>query len=329
MAAPSWYTQNANRAYPFLKGTVHMPDNGPLTLLNVSNELVVDAGFVVGPKSGFETGTHSVYLARIRRSGSYFYFDFESDAPALYGIPLTFSRHVDGPDYALEYVDSGELGLSATSLSGSGSFIREMCDEPLWSGFLVSGKMEALKLLLPGNGVVYRANGACTLEPALVQNLARSFVTQLALANDDRTRVAASDDCPEVVFPYPTDVVHTNDLCLVGDLVFKPGFNAYIRQGRNMITLGAGVGMGEGEPCEEVKLFPTERPPEGSDLLEGGPRCNETVRSINGVGGRLFNLIAGTGVVITSVPEEHKVIIDVNLSGLAIQFNVSAVSESC
>ena len=244
-------------------------------------------------------------------------------------MPLIFTRRLSDPDFALEYADSGDVGLSATSLSTSHSYIREMCDDPMWSGFMVSGKMADLALLLPSDGVVTRSGGACVVEPALVQNLARSYVTQLALANDDRTRVMASDDCPDVVFPYPTGVLHVIDRCIVGDVVLRPGYNAVMRQGADYITLGAGVGLGEGEPCDEIKLFPTEIPPDGSTLLEGGPRCNEAVRSFNGVGGRLFSLLAGQGVNITSVPEENKLIIDVNLSGLAIQYQVSVSSQSC
>ncbi len=102
-----------------------------------------------------------------------------------------------------------------------------------------------------------------------------------------------------------------------------------MQQKPNGIILLAGVGLGEGEPCYEVQLFPTEIPPDGSILLEGGPSCDQTLRSFNGVGGSLFNLIAGNGVTITSVSEDNRLIIDVNLSGLAVKYQVSAVSESC
>ena len=319
MPAPSWFNENENRAYPFTVAAANPPE-----------PLVVDAGFVAYAKSRFETAAHSVRLAAVRRQGAYFYLDFTSDAPELFGTSLTFSRHVTDGDFAAEFVDSGESGLSASSESGSRSASqenRDLCNEPLWSGFLVTGRMAAFEELLPADGEV--AYGA-QVEPALVQNLAEAFVSKFALANADRTRVTPPTDCEGET---PADgVMHVNRYCVVGDVVFVPGYNANVRQSAqdNSITLGAAVGDGAGEPCDTVPLTRTEQPPAGSSLLEGGPRCNETVRSVNGVGGPQLNLLAGRGVTITSVPDENRVIINVNMSGLALCYDsISARSESC
>jgi len=327
----NFYNLNANRCYPFVLRTTGRPEDGPSTLLNLAHACVVDAGFVLAAKSGFASGDHTVYLNQVRRHGSTFYFDFASDAPELFEVPLTFTRNVADPDYTLSFTDSGEVGLSESSASGSMS-LGDECLEPLWSGFLVSGKMSALALLLPVNGTITRGAGGAVVEPALLQNLAGTYVTRVGLANDDRTRADAPEDCPDIVFPYPTGVIHIHTNCVVGDLVFVAGFNAEVRQSDtdNAISFGASVGAGAGQPCDTVARFPGEVPPEGSNLLEGGLRCNEVLRSINGIGGRQFNLIAGLGATIASVPEENKVVVDLNMFGLVTCFDsISEVSESC
>lgn len=329
MATVNWYNENLNRAYPFVRGTAGMPLSGPLTLLNLPDAAVVDAGFVVGPKTDFVAGQHEVFLLSLQRQGSLFFFTFASTAPSMAGVHLVFTRHVTDPDFSLQYADSGSEGLSAASLSGSHSVIVEECNEPVWSGFMVSGKMASLELLLPVDGVLANPGGACTVEPALVQNLSLSFVTQFAVANDDRVRATAPDGCPPLVFPYPTGGTYVNDRCLLGAIYFTPGYNATIRQTANGITFGAGVGQGAGQPCNEVKLFANERAPAGSVLLEGGPQCNEVLRSFNGVGGRIYNIVGGNGVSVEAIPAQHTVVIDISLQGLALQQGFSSRSESC
>ncbi len=329
MPSPSFFNENENRSYPFTVGSVDMPPSGPTTVKNMADALVVDCGFVAGPLSRFEAGSHTVYLSSITRLGSVFTLEFQSDAPALLGTPLVFTRGVTDPDYTTSFADSGFGGFSQSSLSDSAT--GDPCDEPLWSGFLVTGKMSEFALLLPGNGTVARGTGGGVVEPALIQSLAEAVVTRLAIANDDRTRTTAPDGCDPVVFAYPTGVIYVYAACILGDVAFKPGFNAIVSQSApgNSITLGAGVGRGEGEPCAPVPLFPGESPPEGSTLMEGGPRCNETVRSINGLGGPQLTVSAGIGVAITADTDANRLIVDVDLSGLAIQVEGSARSESC
>lgn len=315
MATPAWYNTNANRSYPFRNDAADLPDG-----------VVVDAGFTAGTRAGFNVDEHSVYLARIRRQADLFFFDFESDAPELYGAVLTFTRHLTDPAYRVEFADSGQAGQSDSSLSYSG----EACEEPLWSGFLVSGNMTDLDTFLP-SGTADLGPTAAGIEPALIQTLARAAVTKLALANDDRGRVTAPDGCLDVVFPYDTGSVYPTAECLRGAIRFRPGYNATVRQSvaGNSITFGAAVGAGAGEPCDEVPLFDGEVAPDGSTLLEGGPRCNEVLRSVNGLGGRMLSIVGGTGVTVTSVPNTSTVVVAVDMTGLALCFDASQVSESC
>jgi hypothetical protein len=324
MARSDWGNQNENRAYPFLRGSTGV-GGGPLTLAALPDSAVVDAGFVAGALSRFDPAAHSVFLNRLTRAGGVFSFEFGSDAPELYGVPLVFTRRADDPDYLTSFADSGTPGSAS---SWSGSTPESACAEPLWSGFLVTGRMADLALFLPVNGVVERGGGA-SVEPALVQSLAGARVTSLTLANDDRTRVTPPGGCPAEVFPYPTGVLHVNARCLTGNVALKAGYNATVGQSPGTLTLGAVVGAGEGQPCREVPAFSGETPPAGSLLLEGGPRCNEVLRSINGFGGSDFVISVGTGVSVTPVPDVHSVVVDVGLGGLAVQYRISQVSESC
>lgn len=318
MSEPSWFNTNENRAYPFIAGV-----DGPPTAA------IVDAGFMPGAKSRFVTGIHTVTLIRIRRHGTFFYFDFASDAPELYGYNLTFSRQISDGDFVFESVDSGTSGLSATSESDNGP--NGYCDEPLWSGFLVTGRMAALEALLPGDDDVAYDLGV-PIEPALIQNLSATFVTKIGVVNEDRTRSTLSETCETITPASPPDAIFVNSNCVIGRVIFTAGFNANVRQSKqdNSITLGAAVGDGAGEPCDTIRLYPGETPPDGSTLLEGGLRCNETIRSINGLAGPLISLTAGNGVTVTASPATHTISINVDMQGLALCFDtISARSESC
>lgn len=320
---------NACRAYPFLAQTTGLPVDGPLTLNNLPQAVIVDAGFIAGPRSRFDADEHSVYLSSITRSGSTFTFTFECDAPALIGVPLLFTRDVGDEEYLTEHADSGQEGFS---LSGSDSAQTAACDEPLWSGYLVTGDLAELAVFLSGNGTVSAGDVATTAEPATIINLAGSFVSSLSVANADRTRVTGAENCDDPYWPYPTGGVFIYERCIIGNVVvFKPGYSAVIRQNAsdNSLTFLALVGAGEGQPCAELELFDGETSPDGSVLLSGGPQCNDVLRSINGIGGPILQIFSDLGANIIPLPEENTLVIDLDMSGLAIcHDSASVVSES-
>lgn len=316
MASPAFFNENENRAYPLVLSLTGLPPNA----------LLVDCGFVVYAKSRFELSEHMIVLNAIRRQGTFIYLDFTSDAPELFGVPLVFSRQIGDGDFVTEFVDSGTAGLSESSESGSNSD-SELCVEALWSGFVTTGRLAAFEALLPVDGeIAYNV----PIEPSLIQNLAEAYVAKFGVANADRTRVTPASGCGAAV--EANDTIFVKDACVRGDVVFRAGYNANVRQSEqdNSITLGASVGDGEGQPCAPIVLYSGEVAPDGSLLLEGGLKCNETLRAINGIGGPLFTFIAGPGVNVTAVPEENKIIVNVSMSGLAICFNsISYRSESC
>lgn len=324
MASPGWFNENEHRAYPFVVGTVGLDADGPLTLRNLPPGLVLDACFTAGPSSGFVPGTHSVYLSQVRRVGTAVTLSFASNAPGLLGVPLDFTLSTLDDFYAYTFADSDPPPSSDSSESRDAD-----CSGPAWYG-VVAVRGSSFQTLLAGDGVVPRGAGGAVVEPGRIRSLAGTVITGVGLANDDRTRAVSPDDCDQTTFPYRTGVVFTSAGCLAGDVAFRAGYNCYVRQNSfdNSVTLGAAVGYGEGEPCDEVPLFPGESAPDGSTLLSGGLRCNETLRAVNGVGGPDFLISAGPGVSVTADPENHKVVVAVTLAGLDFQLPGSERSES-
>jgi hypothetical protein len=147
-------------------------------------------------------------------------------------------------------------------------------------------------------------------------------VVSLNVANADRTRAEAPSGCPEYRWSFPTGQYYVNAECLQGEVVFRSGYNVAISQNRtnNSLNFAALINAGLGEVCEELKLFPYETPPIGATngLLGGDFRCNETLRTINGLAGPELNFIAGVGVTILPDSEPHVLLIDINFSGLSL-----------
>ncbi len=316
MATPGWFDGNRGRAFPFQTRTVGLPAGGPATVANLPRDAVVDAGFVTGPQSEFAADADSVYLLQVRRSGGSVYFDFASGASGLAGVVLTFAFAETAARYEQEFAEAGGQDYSA-----SDSLSDEDCDEPHLSGFLVVGDLAAL-LELVGEGETLAGNesgAAGVVEPALVQNLAGAYVVGVGIANADRTHAESPEGCDAVVWPFAEDAIFVQEACVSGPVLLQAGYNAGVRQdtAAGTIVLQAALGAGAGQTCEEVPLYPGEEPPEGSDLLTGGPTCGELLRSINGLGGPRIDLKAGLGVTVTADPEAHTLVVDADFTGMA------------
>jgi len=325
MPRPGWYNDNINRSFPFLVGKVGNAYSGTLTSLkNLPDYFIVDCGFTFGDDVEFEAVTDSFYLSRLSRSGGVIEFVFKSDASELSKYPIRFTRTIFDMEYSVEYVDSD----SPDSPESTSESIPETCRQPFWSGYLVTGDMSLIADALI-DGMTIEEDGVAIVEPSLVQNLSGTQLSSLSLANDDRTRATSPCIPEEDQYEWPFAILPEGESyeikrCITGDVRFKPGYNVSISvdQNTNTILFGVGVGTGEGTPCEEVKVFPTEvgplaaSTPFSNSLLEGGPLCNELVRSINGMGGPLVQIQGGQGVIIIPDPGENKIIIDVNLNNM-------------
>jgi hypothetical protein len=331
--ALNWYNSNLGRTFPFRDGTVNQrPSSGFLE--NISNALIVDAGFIAGLEAGFVQGVHSIWLETLSRvPGPVFYFDFASDAPGLAGIALRFTRTSSDEPYVTEFVESDESDVSSETSAISQSLLET---EPRFSGFIVTGWLGKLIELLPDDNTQLSRQSAtgALVEPALIQNMAESYLSGISLANDDRTRVTAVPGCPPVVWDYPTGqgVVFVQSQQLHGDVRFSGGYNISVTQdtANNAIVLSAEVGAGAGQLCNsEVALFGGETGPVNADssLLEGGPLCGQTISSINGLGGSAAEIAGGVGVNIIPLPEQSTLIVDVNLLNLSACVGSSETSE--
>lgn len=336
MPRPNFFNDNINRTFPFRWGTagVDTPLSGLPTMRQLPDDFIADCGFVMGPESGFVEGVHSVFLYKISRvSGSQVDFEFRSDAPSLINTPLIFRRDIADSLYTREFVESDIPNPfpASQSLSLSESIPLDECGEPYWSGYLVTGRLEQIAARIAVGEIITGNTGDAIVEPALIQNLDQNQLVAINIGNADRTRALRPAGCPPNEWPFPTDIIYINSECLQGDLRLRPGYNIALSQNNrtNTIQFAAIVNAGQGEPCEQVKLFPEETPPIGAtnDLLAGDYYCNEVLRTINGLAGPTLTLYAGTGVAITPDSNNNKLVIDVNLTDLSL-CTYSAVSES-
>lgn len=317
MANPGFLNDNQFRDYPFLTRLDPLSQadypSEPLPLQALPPSAIVDAGAIMYSGSQF-AAEHRVYLHAISRDGGHLYYDLRSDAPGAINTRCLFQRQVADAEFATEWVEASFLDGSATDSAA--------CDGiPNWEAFLSTGQYAELAALLADGEAVTFPLGLWTLEPARVQNLAGTYVQTLNLANFPRHTAVPDATCltgsesEAVANPY------VNAICMTGNIAFREGFNANIRQerGTNTIWLGAARGAGAGEPCEEVPLFESESAPADSRFLTGGPGCDDVLKAINGVGGRNLVLRAGPGFRIYADPEiPHALVIDRSLQDFAV-----------
>lgn len=336
MPRPNFFNDNINRTFPFRQGTAgkDTPLDGLPSMRQLPDDFIADCGFIMGPESGFIEGIHSVFLHKISRvSDSQIDFEFRSDAPNLENTFLIFSRNVDDPLYTREFLESDIPSefKDSQSLSRSESIIAEACGVPYWSGYLVTGRLDHVAARIATGYQIERALGDAVVEPALIQNLDQNQLVGINIANADRTRALRPAHCPSNEWVFPTGIIYINGECLQGDVRLRSGYNVALRQNdrANTIELAAIVNAGQGEPCEQIKLFKFETPPIGAtnDLLAGDYYCNEVLRTINGLAGPALTFHAGTGVAITPDSSNNKLVININLTDLSL-CEYSAVSES-
>lgn len=283
MPRPGFYNDNEYRAYPFVY-------NKPATLPALPTSAVLDAGFIMGLDARYDESVHTIWLSAVKKIGSLFEFVFSTNASPT---TVSFTRHDTG-EWALEHSESA---VDTTN---------PCAEEPIWSGFLVTGPLDALTTAFAAAAV----NGTWSLqpndyqvEPGRIQNLNKAYLRSISVGNYDRVRVP------------PCDQTGTNDnrpivlnaRCMKGDIRLKEGYNCLITQTDRANELavtaskGAGAGATSDELCEnngELQLYPNEPLPPDSKFYSGGPACNEIISTVNGVGGTNINIVGGAGVNI-------------------------------
>lgn len=322
---PGFYNDNINRDYPFIH----------LTTGTLPDSAVADFGCIMGAGSGFIEGEHTVKLYRIRRLDTVVEYEFTCDAPGLTDYVLRFTADTSDELYttihavAVLAADTSAIDCALDCAVSCALPDETTCSgDHVWSGFLVIGKITELIAVLTHTTSVcgettldlYSKTFNIGVEPSVIVNISGSYVRSLSVANAERTRATAPEFCREYCWPFPLKDHYVNCECVTGPIRFVEGYNTCIVQNdlENSITINACLGGGKGEPCTEVPIFADEEPPTGRTTLNGALKCSEIIKTINGVGQRFFELLGGSGVTVTSVPEANKIIVDVNLHTLAV-----------
>ncbi len=319
MPRPGFYNDNEYRAYPFIFTPAQQTSRLPLSA-------VVDAGIIMGLDSEFDPNTHTIWLSAVRRVADTFEIELRSDAPGAQNYPLVFTRPVTADEWLTEFVESAPYVKDVNSCA------TEPATEPAWSGFLVTGPLTDLQAALPEDDTLTFADKLFTLEPARVQSLVRSYLRAISVGN--LSRPISRSKC-DVVSDDAERQVIINKRCLSGNIRFKEGYNAVIRQrdAANELSFTAGLNSGalaDAALCEngsELPLYDNEpkpvlfaatdtTPEVRSKFYSGGPACDELVATINGVSGPNINFIGGSGVNIIPDPDNHSITIELSPTAL-------------
>lgn len=320
---PGFYNNNLSRYYPF---KVRMG-------LRLPNDAVADFGCTMLGGSGYLESVHHVRLRWIRLVGTTLEFIFICDAPGLVNKHLIFQRSTTDPKYQLQFtreqtaLTNGQIIDSGTPSHPAPPDDPEVCgDDPIWEGFLVTGDLVNLAAYITANWPITGmflyspAQNWETVEPSRIQYLGDQQVRIIGVANKERTRAITPDGCREMCWPFVQESIYVVNDCIDGDVRFEDGFNLNVTQDSvaNSLTFDAFVGGGLGEAYSEVPVTGAELPPLGSSTLSGSLLCCEVIRSINGVGGKFFQIKEGPGIRVIDVPKQHRIIIDVDLHNMAL-----------
>lgn len=278
-----FYNLNERRKYPFV-----FPVSGELDLSTppagpgpfVTDEVILDAGFILGPKALFEADDQ-VQLESVLRSGDNLTFTFTATSSGIGSSRFVFVRDKDAPYGATDFVECG--------------------DDPLMGiGHLVTGELAAFWATLT-NGVTYTVFSLTPIvvEPALVVSQKGHMVQTINVGN---IRRASAVRCCAPDPGFDDDVISVAEQ-LVGAVKFEEGYNmnVYADAVGKAITFVPIVGAGKGEPCAQI--FP------GSD---NAPLCGDLILTMNGVGASesgAFQMLGGIGLFVDTYPAQHKIVI--------------------
>ena len=312
MPRTGFYNDNEYRAYPFIyqiPDPVEVPDPDD----RLPTSAIVDAGIVLRLSAlPAAATTYTVWLASITRTtpGFLFTFKYNSDvAPAPAATTLAFFRHDTTDDWVTAYEES----------ASSACF-----EDPVWSGFLVTGPLADLREFLAIGATVTFLPTMHVLEPARIQNLQRGYLRSISIGNYDHMRVPPCDDGQ--IEPVQRAIVFDAAFkCLHGDIRFKEGYNCRITQTDRTNTLDITAIYGAGakptdELCDhggELPFTSEEAAQPATDFYSNGPKCSELITTINGISGPSIALISGTGVDIVTDAALHSLTIKLNLNAHA------------
>lgn len=294
MAEIDFYRHNAGIFYPFISySSFALSGGGGLAL---SKKMFVDAGFMLGLMAEFDVND-TVYLYSVgvvAGSPAVATFKFRSTASGLTSYEWVFEVPVD--------VEFGCTVKVDVSLVGSP-------DPDRGNGFVTFGDLSELATLFTGTRTLTTPP---VVEMALLQNLAKTYVRTLNLANDARR---CPTPCCESSEAFPSNTFAApNGQDINGSVTFKPGYNSTMSVDTitNTIILGATLNAGEGPACKDTIIDENGMNPDPDEF--GVPyceSCDEFIRSINGrsvLDGKL-KLVGGSSFKIEPDPENHRIYI--------------------
>lgn len=317
MPRAGFYNDNEYRAYPFVYKTTEavasfaaLPANGDIHVVYLTRDTdakyrwtgsaysvielgdptlpdscVVDAGIIMGLMSEFDPTQHRVWLASINRAANVFTFTFQTNAPGATSQPLEFTRPVDAAEWLSEQVEAEN-----------------------WEGFLVTGPLTLLaQQMANGDSITFNSVDR-VVEPARIQSLVKSYLRSVSIGNYRRTLVTPAAGCETGSDSINAREIVANAAGLQGDLRLKEGYNCRITQTdfNREIRVAAEPGAGAppaNELCSrggELPIYAGETALDGSQFLSGGPACNETIATINGIGGPNVKIVGGVGISVTT-----------------------------
>lgn len=329
---PGFMAENEGRSYPFQStGIAYTLTRSDSAVIPLPTETIVELIVTIGTSAQFNPATHRVFLSSITRNldGS-FLFVIGNNAPGAATVVLQFTRNANDPEFQVSRGTAIDTETGHTPTGGS------ECVFPLvMDGFLITGLLGPLEVLLaPGQSAT---GSGIYLEPSLIRP-DKGAVNGISVANTARIMALETtcdaDGNPIFIDPTsPLPAIYVK--CLRGDVLFLEGYNIQIVEDvkTNTLTVNARLGAGFGQPPAEIPIVSNEEPPPGSPYLSGGPACDDTLLSVNGVSGPELTLQAGPGVTIEPHPFlTHRLIVSFDMTGLAVctplpQSSITEVSE--
>ncbi len=298
MAERDFYNINDFIAYPLVDTDTDGNDFALVGGGYLPRQGLADAGFVLGHGSGFVVAQHNVYLNSIEVTVSEIKFHFESDAPGLAGLEWLFAFPLTAALGCSDYV-------GVTPVGGGSE------DQTLGYGYINVGELADLIALGIDDHVLVTP---ARVEPALLQSLVNTFATSINVADDLRECPAA---CCESSSSSSSSSDGVDDAILVGSglmgaVKLKAGYNCTVTVNTvlNSIIIGAGVGLGQGEVCNDIVVD------QDGLRVDDCTNCDGFVSSINGVVSPTGKLVlsGGAGLVVVAYPLENKLVVKVEVT---------------
>lgn len=323
MAKQGFYFDNMFRSYPFVDPAVEPP---------IPKETVVEFNCAVNYGSGFVDGVNTVRLYSIEKTINQLILEFKCDAAGLINKSLVFS--VNYPATELTY-SFASVKLDEGYSSNSSSSVADIDEDLLWDGFIIFGNINAI-IDSMYVGEVVMVDSSYVVEPTLIKNLQSADVQSISIANQTPEQATPASGCGEDPSALYENLVYHEGL--VGDVRFVNGYscNVTLATSSNSVIFTATVTDAiKGQFCNDepasikypstlipgIRMGADQEIPDGSELYSGGPTCKDTIKSINGMGGKRLWVVGGKGITLTSTQADYLISIEATLNGLAICAN--------